>query len=449
MRLIHWHDRERLGITFKQIESPFFAASDVRSAFEGRSFSTISGLDVRTFGRAWGQQEILDAVESGHLLLVTNAPFSPLSNDTSGKYSFITDKGWAGRFHKRRSTEPAPLPVSKPMRTSPQPQEPGFYVVPESTTADALKKTLFQSPSPAVLDKFQSLNPNLSEVKAGSMIVLSDPNNFQCTREESRLMEAAAHTNESLAPLSADEANFMMRHREEIQSFLALGSTAIGVGEAMFARNLDDLKNVLQEIEALHQRAFLKDGHLRSPEFFSERKRLLAQLDTHLTSFVRKGTGLPDHPNLKFALGISSRSLVHRWTQAGTPGQIPGYATHIKGISRAAKAIKYGGWIGMAVGASALKVQNVCSAGNKGACEKGKYTETGSYIGTVAGGAAAGAFLTGSVVSALCVALGVPTVGAATLACGIVVVGAGSFAGGTVVGTASEKFGEVIYEKTK
>ncbi len=30
MRLIHWHDRERLGITFKQIESPFFAASDVR-----------------------------------------------------------------------------------------------------------------------------------------------------------------------------------------------------------------------------------------------------------------------------------------------------------------------------------------------------------------------------------------------------------------------------------
>ncbi|WP_339416435.1 MULTISPECIES: hypothetical protein [unclassified Pseudomonas] len=272
MRLIHWHDRERLGITFKQIESPFFAASDVRSAFEGRSFSTISGLDVLTFGRAWGQQEILD-----------------------------------------------------------------------------------------------------------------------------------------------------------------------------------DLKNVLQEIEALHQRAFLKDGHLRSPEFFSERKRLLAQLDTHLTSFVRKGTGLPDHPNLKSALGISSRSLVHRWTQAGTPGQIPGYATHIKGISRAAKAMKYGGWIGMVVGAgaSALKVQNVCSAGNKEACEKVKYTETGSYIGTVAGGAAAGAFLTGSVVSALCVALGVPTVGAATLACGIVVVGAGSFAGGTVVGTASEKFGEVIYEKTK
>ncbi|WP_339437678.1 hypothetical protein [Pseudomonas sp. EL_65y_Pfl1_R32] len=64
MRLIHWHDRERLGITFKQIESPFFAASDVRSAFEGRSFSTISGLDVLTFGRAWGQQEILDDLKN-------------------------------------------------------------------------------------------------------------------------------------------------------------------------------------------------------------------------------------------------------------------------------------------------------------------------------------------------------------------------------------------------
>ncbi|SDS66392.1 hypothetical protein [Pseudomonas trivialis] len=264
-------------------------------------------------------------------------------------------------------------------------------------------------------------------------------------------MQAAAQTNDALEPLTADEADSMQRHREEIQSFLALGSTAIGVGEAIFARNLDDLKNTLREIEALHHRAFLKDGHLRSPEFFSERKRLLAQLDTHLTSLVRKGIGLHDHPTLKSALGISSRSLVHRWTQAGAPGQIPGYATHIKGISRAAKAIKYGGWVGMALGAGAstMKVKNVCSAGDEEACEKVKYTEAGSYIGSVAGGAAAGALLTGSLVSALCLALGVPTLGGATLACGIVVVGAGSVAGGVAIGAAGEKFGEVIYENTK
>jgi hypothetical protein len=72
---------------------------------------------------------------------------------------------------------------------------------------------------------------------------------------------------------------------------------------------------------------------------------LLAQLDNYLKSLVCKGVGLPDHPNLKSALGISNRSLVHRWTRAGAPGQIPGYATNIEGVAKAAKVMKYGGWV--------------------------------------------------------------------------------------------------------
>lgn len=338
--------------------------------------------------------------------------------------------------------------MAKPL---PKLQEPGFYIMPKSITADQLKAALSPSPSPGVLEKFESLNPGLGEVKAGAMIVLSDPNNFQCTREEALLVEAAAQTNKALEPLSADEADFMQRHREEIQSFLALGSTATGVGVAMFSRNLDDIKNILRDIEALHQRAFVKDGHLRSPEFFSERKRLLAQLDSHLTSLVRKGIGLPDHPNLKSALGISSRSLVHRWTQAGAPGQIPGYATHIQGVAKAAKVMKYGGWVGTAIGggASYLKVQNVCAAGNAQACEKVKFTETGSFVGGVGGGALVGAVLSGTAVTGLCVALGVPTLGAATLACAVVAVGAASATGGIVGGAAGEWAGEKIYEAVK
>ncbi len=375
----------------------------------------------------------------------------------------------AASMTARQTAEPAPSAVSS-QSIAPQqsgfaplsnpapvvfnriePQEPGFYVVPKSMSRDALESALFPVRNPVVISKFKELNPDRGEVKAGSIVVLSDPSNFQCTREERLLMQAAAQTNDALEPLTADEADFMQRHREEIQSFLALGSTAIGAGETMFARNLDDLKNILLEIEALHQKAFLKDGHLRSPEFFSERKRLLAQLDTRLTSFVRKGIGLPDHPNLKSALGISSRSLVHRWTQAGAPGQIPGYVTHIQGISRATKVIKYGGWIGTAVGggASYLKVQNVCKAGDDEACEKVKFTETGSFIGEVVGGVAASAALSGATVSGLCVALGVPTAGLGTLACGIVLVGTASLAGGYFGGKITETFAEKLYETTK
>ena len=85
----------------------------------------------------------------------------------------------------------------------------------------------------------------------------------------------------------------------------------------MFANNLENVRSLFKEIEALHVRSFQADGHLRSPAFFAERKRLLAQLNTNLTGMTRKSIGFPDHPNLKSALGISSRSLVHRWTMAG------------------------------------------------------------------------------------------------------------------------------------
>ncbi|UWF49318.1 PAAR domain-containing protein [Pseudomonas sp. N3-W] len=330
-------------------------------------------------------------------------------------------------------------------------QEPGFYVVPKSMTREALEATLFPTRDPAVMRKFQVLNPNLGDVKAGSMVVLSDPNNFQCTREEAWLMEAAAKTNDALKPLSADEADFMARHRHELATFLGYGSTSIGVGEAMFAKNLEDVKTVLRDIEALHQRAFQVDGHLRSPEFFAERKRLLATLDTNLTAMTRKGIGFPDHPNLKSALGISSRSLVHSWTKAGAAEQIPGYATHIEGVARAAKVVKYGGWIGTAIGggASYMKVQNVCTAGKAEACKKVKFTEAGSFAGGVAGGAVAGLALTGPTVAAICVALGVPTGGLAPLACGVVVVGAGSFASGAIGGAFGEEMAEVVYEVVK
>jgi hypothetical protein len=73
----------------------------------------------------------------------------------------------------------------------PQPQEPGFYIVPKSTTAEELEARLFPSANPAVIAKFKALNPNLGQVKAGQLIVLSDPENLQCTLEEARLMAAA------------------------------------------------------------------------------------------------------------------------------------------------------------------------------------------------------------------------------------------------------------------
>ncbi|WP_275928571.1 hypothetical protein [Pseudomonas sp. 3MA1] len=198
----------------------------------------------------------------------------------------------------------------------------------------------------------------------------------------------------------------------------------------------------------MHQRTFQQHGHLRSVEFFAERKRLLAQLDTRLTAFTRKGIGFPEHPKLKTALGISSRSLVHHWKLAGAPGQIPGYATNMQGVAKASQYVKRLGWLGVGLGggASYLKVQEVCTAGNVEACERVRLTEVGGFLGAVGGSAVVAGYLSGGAAGALCVALGVPAGGTATVVCVLAVVGAGSYASGAAIGALGEQTGEVIYE---
>jgi len=63
-------------------------------------------------------------------------------------------------------------------------EEPGFHIVQKSVRRELLRAQLLGDPSQAVSDKFNSLNPGLDLIKAGSIITLSDPNNHRCTREE-------------------------------------------------------------------------------------------------------------------------------------------------------------------------------------------------------------------------------------------------------------------------
>lgn len=329
--------------------------------------------------------------------------------------------------------------------------DPGFYIVPKSTTAEQLEAQLFTSTGSAVIAKFRALNPGLDQVKAGQLIVLSDPENYSCTEEEARLMDAATVVNKALADLSPEEADFMVRHREEIESFLTNGSAAMGVAQSIAANNLKDVEKLLGKIEELHKSSFAQHGHLRSPEFFVERKKLFAQLDTQLTGLTKKAIDYPDYPKLKTALGISSRSLVHSWAQAGERRMPPGYATHIEKVAKASKYIKYGGWVGTAVGggASYMKVQDVCKAGEPEACEKVKYTETGGFVGGVAAGALAGWGLSAVGATSICVAIGPPTAMVGTLICGFVIVGGVAIVAGAAGGAGGEMAGEIIYKAKK
>jgi hypothetical protein len=311
----------------------------------------------------------------------------------------------------------------------------------------ALESTLFPQPDPAVLEKFRSLNPQLSQyAKPGQLIVLSDPRNTQCTREEALLMEAAQKVDAALAPMSDSEAEFMARHHGEIESFLSQGSTSVGIGAAMFSNHLKNLAGTLSQLESLHKKTFDKHGKLKGADFFEKRKQLMTQLDNSLSPLMRKMVGLPDHPNLRKALGISSRSLVHHWSKVGTSAGIPGYATHIEGVSKASKIIKVGGWIGVGLQATAsgINVKETCREGTEEACRRVRFTESGKFSGIVMGGAA-GAAIAGSV----CAAIGLSTLGAGGIACGLVLTGLGTAVLGNTFGEWGEQGADVVYEIQK
>lgn len=355
----------------------------------------------------------------------------PLRPKPPDPYDFVPDQQW-----------PEPIDL----------HDPGFYIVPKSTTPEQLRADLFTSPSRAVLEKFRALNPGLGEVvRAGQLIVLSDPENPRCTLEESLLMSTAQNVKSVLDEMSPEEADFMVRHRDEIETFLTHGSSAIGVGTSIFSKHLGDVQKLLVDIDELHTKTLQQHGHLRSPEFFAQRKSLLSSLDRHLNSLTKKGIGFPDHPKLKTALGISNRSLVHRYGRAGATGQNPGYYTHLGRVVNASQYVKYGGWIGTAIGggASYVKVQKVCAAGESEACERVKYTEAGGFAGSLLGGVAAGAAASLGATGTVCAAFSVPTLGVGTMVCGLVVVAAGSLASGAFFGKIGEATGDIIYRTSR
>ena len=344
-----------------------------------------------------------------------------------------------------------PSPAYRPLNAVSQlePQEPGFYVVPQSTTREALEADLFPIRNAAVMSKFRALNPYVAEVKAGSMMVLSDPNNTTCSYQEAQLMQAANQVNSALEPLTSEEANFLFKHGAEIASFIGETSTWLGVSAVIMEKHLGNLRGTLQAIERLHQESYRRHGNLKSPQFLSERQQLLAKLDSHLlnSTRLRGQTSLGDHPKLKTAPGISSRSLVHHWSKAGAPGQIPGYATHVDKVSRAAKYMNTGGFVAIGIGgiSSLLAIQQVCNGDSGAGCRKIKFTEGGKFGGSAVGGLFAGEVA--KLASArICIALGIST-GIGGVMCAATIIGVGAWAGATSGGMLGEGTGEVIYER--
>jgi uncharacterized Zn-binding protein involved in type VI secretion len=430
------------------------AGDAVSCGVDGQVYAILGGVSFQILdGRP--AAGTLDSVSS----CPCNATFFPSSFNESYSYDSTPSRAYdlaplslkplPGPNWAMEQAESSPGFVStKPFASNAiEPQEPGFYVVPKTTTYEALEAELFSSPSMDVLRKFRALNPRRGQVKAGELIVLSDPNNQRCTYEESLLMSLSAEIHAEVANVSPEEADFTAEHHEQIRSFLDYASKGVGVGVAMLGHHINEIEKILKEIEQLHVRTFLLHGKLNSQDFLTERKRLLSKLDGHLGYLTRKGIGIPNHPKLKTALGLSSRSLVHHWSKAGAPGQIPGYATHFSGTTTAGAWIRRFGMVGIALsaGASHLKIKEVCRAGETEACQHVKVKEASAFTGALVGGVA-GAAVLGLVAGGTCIALAIPSLGSVPTLCAGIIIGVGGVGGGIAGELAGEKAGEKIYE---
>ncbi|CAI3799946.1 hypothetical protein GLGCALEP_02483 [Pseudomonas sp. MM221] len=306
--------------------------------------------------------------------------------------SLYSSAGRANTHVAEPSPSVYPERFSQPViGTLPSTLEPGFYVVPRRMSFPEVLLQLAEHDATLPISRLQRLNPTFEQgFKAGEIFVIGDPDNANaCTREEGQLMAAAQHARRALEVLDFAEADFMMEHQAEIAGLLSSASLSMGVGKDMLDQGLRQVSHTLTSIEQLHQREFMRHGHLNSPGFFAERRRLLQQLDGQLkTAFLNKQLNLGNYERLRKSLNISTRSLVHHWSKAGGPGQIPGYATHLDKVARLSKYLQYGGHaaIGLGGASSYLKVQEVCQAGEAGDCKKVRFTETGSFAGSLGGG---------------------------------------------------------------
>ncbi|MCX2888184.1 MULTISPECIES: PAAR domain-containing protein [Pseudomonas] len=330
--------------------------------------------------------------------------------------------------------------------------EPGFYVIPRRMSFAQVLLELAEHDATLPISRLQRLNPTFEQgFKAGEIFVIGDPDNGgACTREEGQLMAAAQHARRALAVLDFAEADFMMKHQAEIAGLLSDASLSMGVGKDMLDQGLKQVSHTLTSIEQLHQREFIRHGHLNSPGFFAERRRLLQQLDGQLkTALLNKQLNLGNYERLRKSLNISTKSLVHHWSKAGGPGQIPGYATHLDKVARLSKYLEYGGYaaIGLGGASSYLKVQDACRAEETEDCKKVRLTETGGFA-TGTAGAMAGTLGANLVSGTICAAVTMGSAGLAAPVCGIVLVGVSGMAGGVLGGKLGEFVGEFIYEAT-
>ncbi|MFC0139054.1 hypothetical protein ACFFJN_02365 [Erwinia mallotivora] len=282
---------------------------------------------------------------------------------------------------------------------------PGYCVVERPGALGYQARELFRDVRSPAVSLFMQLNADTPYLKPGQILIVADPDTpTQLTMHMLHsLRQAKNKTNSAFTGVNGEDASFMQKHYGLIAALTGAGdkifSTAGDAGERYFRA----IEQTLKKIEASYQNQFRTQGTLISQQFFVERNRLLNQLKELvnkplLKSLARYTVKFRQYENLKRALNLSSKSIVHEWSTAGLGG-IPGYSYYLGNAARAARFLKAGGYIGPGFSFAGVtnEVVNACTTGREAECGKyaiKEYTEfglsTAAGVGAGAMGAVAG-----------------------------------------------------------
>ncbi|EKQ9731883.1 hypothetical protein JJH32_003122 [Salmonella enterica subsp. enterica serovar Lattenkamp] len=281
------------------------------------------------------------------------------------------------------------------------------------------------------------------------MLVVADPLS-RSPEKIAKIQTARDKIDKALEPLTNEEAKLLYENRTPIDMFSSnICSDALGQSGDIFGYIKDagggyyeEINKILNEIQELYKKTYSQNsGRISGEEFFGQRERLFKQLDGILNKFSKEQLNLKQYEQIKQALGLSTKSIMHKWDQTGVR-DIEGYASYIEKSAKLMKVMRTTGYVGIGLDFSSYttNVYEACAKGRESECRKAAITEyskfgTKQVVGIAAGGVA------GPAARGICMwALGLVTSEVGAIGAGLcLVTGIGT---GIVAGKVAEKKGE-------
>ncbi|QLR76236.1 hypothetical protein HV336_04760 [Citrobacter freundii] len=353
----------------------------------------------------------------------------------------------------RPQTPPPLVHATRQISESRQSVEPGFCVVPELTTPKSYERELMVSPPSGVKELYHQLNPEKKK-KPGSILVVADPLS-RSPEKIAKIQTARDKIDKALEPLTTEEAKLLYENRTPIDIFSsniysdALGQSGDILGYIKDAGGgyYEEINKILNEIQELYKKTYNQNsGRISGEEFFGQRERLFKKLDGVLNKFSKEQLNLKQYEQIKQALGLSTKSIMHKWDQTGVK-DIEGYASYIEKSAKLLKVMRTTGYVGIGFDFASYttNVYDACAKGRESECRKAAITEYSKFVGKQTASVAGGA-VGGIMGRAACTwVLGLITSESGGIGAGLcLVTGIGSsIAGGKI----AEKWGEIYGEK--